>query len=52
MLQIAKGFRMHLMLMPAPINDPSAGRASTGKLKPAASGRITWANFGLEEVSK
>jgi hypothetical protein len=52
MLQFAKGFRRHLMSMTAPINDPSAGRASTGKLKPAASGRITWANFGLEEVSK
>jgi hypothetical protein len=52
MLQIAKGFRRHLMLMTALINDPSAGRTSTGKLKPAASGRITWANFGLEGVSK
>jgi hypothetical protein len=52
MLRIAKGFQRHLMLMAPRINDPSAGRASTGKLKPAASGRITWANFRLEEVSK
>jgi hypothetical protein len=52
MEQIAEGFRTHLMSMVARINDPSAGRASTGKLKPAVSGRITWANFRLEEVSK
>jgi hypothetical protein len=52
MQRIAEGFRTHLMSIMAWINDPSAGRASTGKLKPAASGRITWANFRLEEVSK
>jgi hypothetical protein len=40
------------MSMTPRINDPSAGRASNGKLKPATSGRITRANFGLEEVSK
>jgi hypothetical protein len=40
------------MSMTTRINDPSAGRASAGKLKPAMSGRITRANFGLEEVSK
>jgi len=48
MLRIAKGFRTHLMSIMARINDPSAGRASTGKLKPAPSGRITWANFRLK----
>jgi hypothetical protein len=52
MLRIAEGFRTHLMSIMARIDDPSAGRASTGKSKPAASGRITWANFRLEEVSK
>jgi len=52
MVRIAKGFRTHLMSMITRINDPSAGRASTGKLKPAASGRITCANFRLKEVSK
>jgi len=35
------------MSMTVRINDPSAGWASAGKLKPAASGRITWANFRL-----
>ena len=49
---VMEGFQRHLMSMATQINDPSAGRASAGQLKPALSGRITRANFGFKEVSK
>jgi hypothetical protein len=40
------------MSMAAKIDDPAAGLATTGKVQPALSGRITRAHIGFKEVRK